>query len=357
MSRVIMIALVYNRTMKKENKTFTDDLLAWYDLHARILPWRQEATPYRVWVSEIMLQQTRVEAVKPYFERFISELPELSALAQASDDQLHKLWEGLGYYNRVKNMKKAAILCMQHYDGQMPGTYEELLKLPGIGSYTAGAVASIAYQQVVPAVDGNVLRVFSRIVASYDDILKESTKKKFQTIIMDYLSEERPDAFNQALMEIGALICVPNAAPKCTQCPINKHCQAWEKQLTQELPVKATKKKRTIEQKIIDVIVCEQEVLLHQRTQGLLTGLYEFSTFENEMEEQAFLQNYKIRQTIPLRASKHIFTHKEWHMSGNLILVKEKQPGIWANKEALLHEYAIPTAFKAYKEALLQWLI
>lgn len=332
-------------------------MLSWYDDHARILPWRQDPSPYRVWVSEIMLQQTRVEAVKPFFERFMAALPKLCDLAEADEDTLHKLWEGLGYYNRVKNMKKAAMLCMQHYDGQLPDTYEELLKLPGIGPYSAGAIASIAYRVCVPAVDGNVLRVFSRITASYDDILKEQTKKKFQKLLMEYLPEDRVDAFNQAVMEIGAMICVPNAAPKCTLCPCQTNCLAYQQDLTKELPVKAAKKQRTIEHKDVLVIVHQHQVLLEQRRDtGLLAGLYGFPMFDVPEEAEVFLTNYVIQQTIPLRKAKHIFTHKEWHMQGTLVIVKNQQEGIWADAAQIKDQYAIPTAFQAYKEAFLQWV-
>lgn len=340
-----------------EKQQLSRDLLAWYDANARILPWREQPTPYRVWVSEIMLQQTRVEAVKPYFERFIETLPEVKDLAYASEDVLRKLWEGLGYYRRVSNMKKAAIQCMERYDGNLPSTYEELLTLSGIGAYSAGAIASIAFKQKVPAVDGNVLRVFSRILLCEDDILKESTKKKFQKLLMEYIPENRPDAFNQAVMEIGAMICVPNGAPKCDQCPIRRHCIAHELGVETTLPVKKAKKKRTIEGKFTDVVVCGKEVLLQKRKEdGLLAGLYEFKTFDFPEQEALFLSQLEIENMVKLKDSKHIFTHKEWHMQGTLVFVKNKVPGEWVSIEQMLKHYAIPTAFKVYKEALQEWM-
>ena len=344
--------------MKNEDKQqLTKDLLAWYDANARILPWRETPTPYRVWVSEIMLQQTRVEAVKPYFERFLETLPDIPALAYAKEDVLRKLWEGLGYYRRVSNMKKAAIQCMEYHHGELPSSYEELLTLSGIGAYSAGAIASIAFKEKVPAVDGNVLRVFSRVLISEDDILKESTKKKFQTILMDYIPEDRPDAFNQAVMEIGARICIPNGFPKCDSCPIKSHCKAHIQGIEDTLPIKKAKKKRTIEKKYIDILIHKNKVLLQKRKEdGLLAGLYEFKTFDTTEEEELFLQTLKISQIISLRDSKHIFTHKEWHMKGKLVLIDQKLPGEWVDIETMAEHYAIPTAFKAYKEALWEWM-
>lgn len=352
----------YNNRMKKhDKKKFTNNLLAWYDANARILPWRENPTPYRVWVSEIMLQQTRVEAVKPYFERFMKALPSLSDLAYASEDELAKLWEGLGYYNRVRNMKKCAMICMEKYGGKLPSTYEELLKLPGIGAYTAGAVASIAYKECVPAVDGNVLRVFSRVLISYDDILKESTKKKFQNIIKEYIPKDRSDAFNQALMEIGALICVPNAAPKCSICPLAEECLGYQHNVAMKLPIKGVKKARQIEEKTVLVVICEDKVYLQQRPkEGLLAGLYEFMSIDGKLkqEEVQQLSTYtKIHKIIKLHDAKHIFSHKEWHMCGYLVVVEDKKlNGIWCSLKELEDQYAIPTAYKVYREAALLWL-
>lgn len=345
-----------------DKQRFSAQLLAWYDQHKRILPWRDHATPYAVWVSEIMLQQTRVEAVKPYFHRFMKELPTLQDLALCEDEKLEKLWEGLGYYNRVRNMKKCAILCMERYGGQLPASYEELLQLPGIGAYTAGAIASIAYQIPVPAVDGNVLRVFARVLYMEDDIGKEATKKKFQAIIQTYLPQ-RCDAFNQALMEIGALICVPNGFPHCDQCPLASECIAYQKQDQLRLPIKQPKKQRTIEKLSVLVILCKQKVHLIKRPQqGLLANLYQFDLIEGSLsKEKALQQAAQIAHPIaiePLANTKHIFTHKEWHMKGWLIHVEEPvgDSGLWASQTELLNTYAIPTALHVYKEACLQAL-
>lgn len=344
---------------KHDKQHLVQALLEWYDANARILPWRSEPTPYRVWVSEIMLQQTRVEAVKPYFERFVNALPDVHALANADDDELHKLWEGLGYYNRVKNMKKCAQYCVKHYAGSLPNSYELLKQLPGIGDYTAGAIASIAFHLPYPAVDGNVLRVFSRLLVSEDDILKERTKKKFQNIIKEYIPIERCDAFTQALMEIGALICVPNTMPRCNICPLAEDCIGYQSHQAQRLPIKEKKKARRIEKKTILVVVHQKEVLLQQRAEDrLLAGLYEFITLDGEREEEevmAFLGHERIHKIIKLRSAKHIFSHVEWHMQGYLLEVKEKLDGLWCTQQALEQQYAIPTAFKAYKDALYTW--
>lgn len=343
-----------------DKNRFTKNLLAWYDQHARELPWRKDASSYRVWVSEIMLQQTRVEAVKPYFERFMQALPTLQDLAYADDDMLKKLWEGLGYYNRVKNMKKCAQICMKEHGGQLPDTYEELLKLPGIGSYTAGAVASIAFKKCIPAVDGNVLRVFSRVLVSEDDILKEKTKKKFQTIIKDYIPKDRSDAFNQALMEIGALVCVPNAMPKCNICPVSQDCIGYQTNQALRLPNKSKKKERKIENKTIVVLIYKDRVFLQKRPkEGLLSDLYEFITIDaclTEEEVKQYFQHLQIKEMMKLKKTKHIFTHIEWHMNGYLVVLHdEPSTGLWKTREDLEDAYAIPTAFKAYKEALLTW--
>lgn len=347
--------------MKREHsiEKFREQLLNWYDENRRILPWREDATPYRVWVSEIMLQQTRVEAVKPYFERFVKELPTLQDLSVASDDTLFKLWEGLGYYNRVMNMKKCAIECVEKHGGNLPSTYDELIQLPGIGAYTAGAIASIAYKQKVPAVDGNVLRVFSRVLISEDDILKESTKRKFQKIIMEYLPEDRSDAFNQALMEIGALICVPNAAPRCNICPVASECMGYQSGDAHRLPNKAVKKARKIDKKTVLVITYQNQVHLCQREEkGLLAGLYEFDVYEGYLTENLIRDQFKgnIKRMTALEDTKHIFSHVEWHMKGYLIELNDKTiDGIWCTKKEIEETYAIPTAYKVYKKAWLEW--
>lgn len=251
-------------------------LISWYRQNKRILPWRDQKNAYYTWVSEIMLQQTRVEAVKPYFLRFIGELPDVKALAECPEEKLMKLWEGLGYYNRVRNMQNAAQTVVSEYSGILPVSYEELLALKGIGSYTAGAIASIAYDIPVPAVDGNVLRVFSRITEDRQDIMKQSVRRQVEEKLLEIMPKEAPGDFNQALMELGAVVCVPNGPARCTECPIAEFCRAYHHGTVDELPVKAPKKKRTIENRTVFVIQDGERTAIHKRPEeGLLAGLYE----------------------------------------------------------------------------------
>ncbi len=341
-----------------------EPLLKWFAGHARVLPWREDPRPYYVWVSEIMLQQTRVEAVKPFFARFISALPDIPALAYCPEDQLLKLWEGLGYYNRVRNMQKAALLMMEQYDGQMPDQYEELLKLPGIGSYTAGAVASIAYGRAVPAVDGNVLRVISRIIGSYEDISKAAVKKQMEETLRQVMPQDRPGAFNQALMELGATVCLPNGAPECEHCPVRTLCYAYEQGCQMQLPVKAPKKARRIEQKTVLVIRDVFHAAVRKRpAKGLLAGLYELPNVEGHLSGEEAVEQVKRfglspLRVIPLCSAKHIFSHVEWHMIGYMVLVEDVEQT--KTKDGLLfvepvrteQEYAVPAAFAAYTEYL-----
>lgn len=338
-------------------------LLEWYDQNARILPWREDPRPYRVWVSEIMLQQTRVEAVKPFFERFVMALPGVRDLAVCPEDQLLKLWEGLGYYNRVRNMQKAAKVIMERYGGEMPGDYEALLSLPGIGSYTAGAVASIAFQIPVPAVDGNVLRVISRVLVSEGDILKQSVKKKMETEIKKIMPKDRPGAFNQALMELGATVCVPNGMAKCEFCPLEPLCQAKAQNRVMELPRKAPKKPRRIEKRTVLVIRDGERAAIRKRPgSGLLAGLYELPNLEGHLTDRQVLEYLNERGFSPMRIrklppSKHIFSHIEWQMIGYVIRVEELEKGrmeemLFVEPARTEKDYPIPAAFAAYADYL-----
>lgn len=342
-------------------------LLKWYDENRRILPWREEATPYRVWVSEIMLQQTRVEAVKPYFERFMRALPDIGALAEAKEEELLKLWEGLGYYNRVRNLQKAAIQIVESYGGEMPASYEALLTLSGIGSYTAGAIASIAFGIQKPAVDGNVLRVVSRLRADERLISDAKVKLSVEEDLERTMPADRPGDFNQALMEIGACVCIPNGAPLCGECPLKEICKANRLGRQQEFPRKEGRKPRTIEEKTILLVRDGERIAVRKRkAKGLLAGLYEFPSLEgyrSAQEVAAFLNRngispIRIRQ---IEDAKHIFTHKEWHMKGYLIRVDELEKGLpgadtadWLMIEPQQTQtaYPIPSAFGAYSKYL-----
>ena len=343
----------------------TEPLLAWYDAGRRILPWREEPTPYHVWLSEIMLQQTRVEAVKPYYERFLRALPDIRSLAAVEEEKLLKLWEGLGYYNRARNLKRAAALLVSEYGGKMPDDYEKIQALPGIGSYTAGAISSIAFGQVRPAVDGNVLRILSRLRADDRDILNAKVKKSVEEELLYVMPTDRPGDFNQALMELGAMVCIPNGAPKCGECPWEELCLARAEGRTAEFPKKAKKKPRSIEEKTILVIQDAERVALRKRPEkGLLAGMYEFPSLEghcSEAEVSAYLKEVGL---IPIRIrelppAKHVFTHKEWHMTGYLVRVdelavkgprQEMEGFVFVEPEQTRTNYPIPSAFAVYAE-------
>lgn len=335
-------------------------LLAWYESHARVLPWREDPRPYRVWISEIMLQQTRVEAVKPYFERFMQALPGVEALASVEDDRLMKLWEGLGYYNRARNLKKAAVMVMDQYGGRMPSEYEELIKLPGIGTYTAGAIASIAFGQAVPAVDGNVLRVISRVLASREDILKQSTKSWMENLLRRTMPADRASHFNQGLIEIGAIVCVPNGEPKCPECPLASLCLAKARGLTGEIPVKTPAKKRRIEERTVCILEYRDCAAIHKREDhGLLASLYELPNVEGHLKPEQLAGAFHLKpQTVlqiqELPAAKHVFSHVEWHMIGYRILLDEKPPEeyLTVKKEELKTVYALPNAFGRYTKLI-----
>lgn len=340
-------------------------LLAWYDNGRRILPWREDPTPYHVWISEIMLQQTRVEAVKPYYDRFLQALPDIESLAATDDEKLLKLWEGLGYYNRARNLKKAAQILVSEYGGQMPDEYEKILSLPGIGSYTAGAIASIAFGKPHPAVDGNVLRILSRLRADDRDILQANVKKSVEEELLDVMPADRPGDFNQALMELGAMVCIPNGAPKCDLCPWNRLCLARAEGRTAELPQKAKKKPRSVEEKTILVIQDGERIVLRKRPEkGLLAGMYEFPSMEGYCSEERALAYLRKLGFSPLRIrklppAKHVFTHKEWHMKGYLVRVDElarkgegqgMQGFVFVDPGKTRTDYPIPSAFAVYAE-------
>lgn len=366
---------------KTRNITMTDKivlpLLLWYDQNKRILPWREDRNPYRIWVSEIMLQQTRVEAVKPYFDRFIRRLPDVESLAEVNEEQLLKLWEGLGYYNRVKNMQKAARIIMDEHHGQMPSEYEVLLSLPGIGSYTAGAVASIAYEKPVVAVDGNVLRIITRLTADDTDVLSEKFKKQIQAELLKIVPRDRPGDFNQALMELGATVCVPNGAPKCGECPWHDMCKARAQGRLDEIPYKKKRNARTIEKKTVLLLRDGDKTLIRKRPdKGLLAGMFEFPTFEGwlaqeEIRREADRLGYRALYIEQLPQAVHIFSHKEWHMKGYLVKVEEAgfsegDPGAEVQKnaragagapereyhlvtsETIETTYPVPSAFRAF---------
>lgn len=347
---------------KEELSAIAEPLLTWYDTHRRILPWREEPTPYHVWVSEIMLQQTRVEAVKPYYQRFIEELPDISSLAMVSLERLLKLWEGLGYYSRARNLQAAARQIMAEYGGQMPDTREELMKLKGIGSYTAGAIASIAYGKKEPAVDGNVLRVMSRLRMDGEEITNPKVRQRVEQELRAAMSPSRPGDFNQAMMELGAMVCIPHGRPDCGECPLEALCMAHGCQCEEAYPRKAAKRLRTVEERTVLVVQDGARAALRRRpAKGLLAGMYELPNMEGHRTAEEVTRyladnGLSILRIQRLADSRHIFTHREWDMWGYMVRVDELEPRgggetaewLYVEPEETRERYPIPAAFAAY---------
>ena len=345
---------------RNENlKEMAGPLIAWYQKQKRDLPWRNDISAYKVWVSEIMLQQTRVEAVKPYYARFLNAFPTIRELAEAKEDLLLKMWEGLGYYNRVRNMQKAAQQVMIDYNGEFPNTYEEIRSLTGIGNYTAGAISSFAFGIPKPAVDGNVLRVISRLTASYEDIMKSSVRERVEEELEELIPTDGASDFNQGLIELGAIVCVPNGAPKCNECPLAHLCKAHEQGIELELPVKSKAKERRIEKKTVFIFQDGDHVAIKKRpVKGLLAGLYELPNVEGHLTEDEVLEYSKQIGLLPLRIQKledgkHIFSHVEWQMIGYQIRVDELENSctekmLFVHPEEIQAEYPIPAAFETY---------
>ena len=340
-------------------------LLEWFYKNRRSLPFREDPTPYHVWLSEVMLQQTRVSAVLPYYYRFLEALPDIPALAACGEEKLHKLWEGLGYYSRVRNLQKAAKLVCAQYGGQLPADYAALRALPGIGEYTAGAIASISFGLPVSAVDGNVLRVFSRLYNDPGVITEPAVKKAFTARVMEHQPPEKAGDYNQALMELGALVCVPNGAPLCGQCPLAAFCLARAAGTTAQLPQKAKPKPRRLVPVTLALVESPAGFLVQQRPQkGLLAELWQPVLWEDEHLLQAEVLarlaalglDTGTAAPAALPAAKRIFTHIEWLMSGvQLHVAAQPAPAgyVWASREQLRTTYALPGAFRAYKPLLL----
>lgn len=333
-------------------------LLPWFDQNKRDLPWRQDKEPYHVWLSEIMLQQTRVEAVKGYYARFLAAFPTISALAEADDALLYKLWEGLGYYSRVRNLKKAAQVVMDVHSGTFPRTYEEIRALPGIGPYTAGAIASICFELPTPAVDGNVLRVISRL-CNEDTPIDSPAYKKAVTERLAAVYSSRAGDFTQALMELGATLCGPNRAPQCLACPCAHFCKAHTAGTAAQLPVKSQKKVKTEENRTVFILSCDGSYALQKRPDsGLLAGLWEFPNIPGSLDMAQGLEsikNWGLQPRQPLREIKrqHIFTHIKWHMQGLYIEVSEKHGAFsWFTAQEIRNHAALPTAFRQFWEEI-----
>ena len=335
-------------------------LLEWYAVSKRDLPWRENQDPYRIWLSEIMLQQTRVEAVKEYYTRFLHALPTVSSLADAPEEVLLKLWEGLGYYSRVRNMQKAAVTVMNEYGGHLPADHDALLKLSGIGPYTAAAIASIAFDIPKAAVDGNVLRIYTRLGANGKDIADPAFKKEVAQALDAVIPKDAPGAFNQAMMDLGATVCLPNGAPLCTSCPLSHLCLACHDGTQTSYPVKSKSKARTIEKMTVFLIRHDDTIILRKRSEkGLLAGMYEPLHAPGWMDEDEALTFIKELNLDPLHIeriedAKHIFTHKEWHMIAYEVKVGFPAPEkahhlIYATPGQISSTYPLPSAFAAYR--------
>ena len=349
------------KSMTIDKDRFRKLLLEWYGREARDLPWRRETSPYRTWISEMMLQQTRVDTALPYFRRFMEEVPDIPALAAIDEERLMKLWQGLGYYNRARNLRKAAGIIVREHGGELPGDIRTLKSLPGIGDYSGGAIASIAFGARVPAVDGNVLRVFARITGDPRDIAGSAFRKEIVALVEELLPDKAVGDFNQALMELGALVCLPNGEPLCSRCPVSGLCRAFAEQTTSVIPFKAAPKKRRVERKTILLIEKDGRYALRKREDtGLLGGLWEFPNVEGDLrEEDCRVELEKLavvpKEIRPLPPSKHIFSHVEWLMQGYAVHAEPAAGAstlIWAAPEELLEIYSIPTAFKDY----LKWI-
>lgn len=338
-----------------------EPLLAWYDCCARSLPWRKDRDPYHIWISEIMLQQTRVETVKFYYQRFLNALPDIYALATAPEEQVMKLWEGLGYYSRARNLQKAAQVVVSELGGIIPPDKKELMKLPGVGEYTAGAISSIAFGKAEPAVDGNVLRVTARLLASTDNVSGSEVKKEVSEMIRLVLPSKRAGDFNQALMDLGATVCLPNGAPLCRKCPLEEICDGKRLQVAEKLPIKSKNKERIKEEKTVFIIVCEDKVAFRKRpSRGLLAGMWEFPNVDGvlhqeQVKKQVENWGFHPEKLLKTTQTRHIFTHREWLMSGWFIRVSEKMADtefVWVNAEKIMDELSVPSAFATFIDIL-----
>ena len=331
-------------------------LLPWYRENQRELPWRSDRQPYHIWLSEIMLQQTRVEAVKGYYTRFLEALPDIPALAQCDDGLLHKLWEGLGYYSRVRNLKKAAQIIMDQHGGVFPETYADVLSLPGVGEYTAGAICSIAFNQPTPAVDGNVLRVVSRLTDDPSPIDLPETMRRVSKLLAGIYPKEA-GAFTQALMELGATLCGPNRAPDCERCPCQRICLGFQTGTADALPVKSPKKPRRQEDRTVFILSCGSCFALEKRPdRGLLAGLWQFPNVIGKLDTQNALDVVSAMELHPREILRevektHIFTHIQWNMKGIYLEVAETGGDFqWFTADEINTQAALPTAFRQFWE-------
>ena len=339
-------------------KDFIKRVLSFYDTNQRVLPWRESRNPYHIWVSEIMLQQTRVQTVIPYYNRFIEELPDIESLAKASDEVLYKLWEGIGYYSRVRNLRKAANQVLEIFGKELPNNRKDLETLSGIGPYTSGAIASIAFGKKNAAIDGNVLRIFARLYEIDRSIKEREVKLDIKKKVEVLLPADRIGDFNQGLMEVGATICLPNGKPKCYECPFNSFCKSYLHDNVMNIPKKNKKEAVPKYNKTVLLLKYKDSYAIEKRPDhGLLKSLYQFPMFEGHLSLDELLEKYKIeKQDITiLGASKHKFTHLHWNMIGyQLDMDREIESYSYFSPDAIINNLTIPSAFKAYKKRVME---
>ena len=333
-------------------------LLPWYAQSRRDLPWRRDREAYHVWLSEIMLQQTRVEAVKGYYMRFLAELPDIAALAACPEDRLTKLWEGLGYYTRVRNLQKAARVMMTDFGGVFPQAYDDIRALPGVGDYTAGAIASICFEQPTPAVDGNVLRVLARLLDDHRPTDDLKLRREYRDALAEIYPAGHCGDFTQALMELGATLCGPNGAPQCEACPLTALCRGYANGTAAQLPVRAAKKEKRVEEKTVFVLRCGDAYAVRKRAKtGLLAGLWEFPNVPGRLDAQAAVlqaERWGVRPRMLLRSAErvHIFTHVRWQLRCYYLDCAAQCPDfVWADAARFDRDIALPTAFRMFREA------
>lgn len=333
-------------------RKIVDPLISWYDANRRILPWREDPRPYHVWVSEIMLQQTRVEAVIEYYHRFLARFPDVLALAEAELDEVLSYWQGLGYYRRCEMLHHAAGEVAEKYDGVLPADFESILALPGVGRYTAAAIMSIGFEKPYPAVDGNVLRVIMRVTDRDECIDDEKVKRKVERELAEIMPSDRASAFTQGLMDLGATVCLPNGEPKCDICPWHAICEG--KRRASELPVRKEKKARKKEKRSVFLLVCGDELALRKRpSKGLLANMWEFPNTSGYLTENEVLMRFD-GNVRPLGNAVHVFSHIEWYMQGFVVELTTKPQDdalTWVKKEEIAN-YAIPSAFSYFKTEL-----
>lgn len=339
----------------------TRKIISWYQQNKRDFPWREDMDPYHVWISEVMLQQTRIEAVRSYYERFMQELPTIDALAEVEEEKLLKLWEGLGYYNRARNLKKSAILIKEKYHGIFPRTYEEILSLPGIGEYTASAIASLCFSIPKVTIDGNVLRVYTRLFEENSIIDLASTKKKIGAHLLKLIPKGKESGdFNAGLMELGETICLPNGVPQCFLCPLQSECKAKKHHTVMNYPVRKKKKEKQVEKLTVLLFHKEDQFYIEKRKEkGVLSNLWQFPNLEGFLSEDE-VKEYCVKEKIFYQKIKksitytHVFTHKKWEMQSYIIEVTQPFLGTWVREEDLEQSYSIPSAFQPFKKIIIE---